>query len=140
MLWHFMTLRGCFDERHRHSMSVLFMQTPFTRSQHIRHGIFSHQSLVALPCGGFRMSRRRSADPTKAISITLPLSLLEQIDDELTRTSSRSLWIATACKMRLDDDRTLGIETRQLLAMLHARATADGDTTLATLLLDRLTS
>ena len=86
------------------------------------------------------MSRRRSADPTKAISITLPLSLLERIDDELTRTSSRSLWIATACKMRMDDDQALGIETRQLLAMLHARATADGDQSLATLLLDRLTS
>lgn len=86
------------------------------------------------------MSRRRSADPTKAISITLPLSLLEQIDDELTRTSSRSLWIATACKMRLDDDQALGIETRQLMAMLHARLMADGDGSLATLLLDRLTS
>ena len=86
------------------------------------------------------MSRRRSADPTKAISITLPLSLLERIDDKLTRTSSRSLWIATACKMRLDDDQALGIETRQLLAMLHARATANGDQSLATLLLDSLTS
>ena len=86
------------------------------------------------------MSRRRSKDPTKAISITLPLSLLEQIDDELTRTSSRSLWIATACKIRLDDDQALGIETRQLLAMMHARAMSDGDQTLATLLLDRLTS
>ena len=50
------------------------------------------------------MSRRRSLDPTKAISITLPMSLLEQIDDQLTRTSSRSLWIATACKMRIDGD------------------------------------
>jgi metal-responsive CopG/Arc/MetJ family transcriptional regulator len=86
------------------------------------------------------MSRRRAANPTKAISITLPLSLLDNIDDQLTRTSSRSLWIATACKMRLDEDDTLGIETRQLLAMLHARATADGDQSLATLLLDRLTS
>lgn len=88
----------------------------------------------------YAMSRRRSADPTTAISITLPRSLLDKIDDELTRTSSRSLWIATACKMRLDDDRALGIETRQLMAMLHARATADGDATMATLLLDRLTS
>lgn len=86
------------------------------------------------------MPRRRSTDPTTAISVTLPRSLLDKIDDELTRTSSRSLWIATACKMRLDDDQALGIETRQLLAMLHARATADGDETLCTLLLDRLTS
>ena len=86
------------------------------------------------------MSRRRSTDPTKAISITLPLSMLEQIDDQLTRTSSRSLWIATACRMRLEDDQALGIETRQLLAMLHARAIADDDKSLATLLLDRLTN
>ena len=87
-----------------------------------------------------RMSRRRAADPTTAISITLPRSLLDKIDDELTRTSSRSLWIATACRMRLENDELLGIETRQLLAMLHARATADDDQVLATLLLDRLTS
>ena len=86
------------------------------------------------------MSRRRATDPTTAISITLPRSLLDKIDDELTRTSSRSLWIATACRMRLEDDQVLGIESRQLMAMLHARATSDGDTTLATLLLDRLTS
>lgn len=86
------------------------------------------------------MSRRRARDRTIAISITLPRSLLDEIDDELTITSSRSLWIATACKMRLDDDQALGIETRQLMAMLHARATADGDETMATLLLDRLTS
>ena len=86
------------------------------------------------------MSRRRAADPTTAISITLPRSLLDRIDDELTRTSSRSLWIATACRMRLEEDDTLGIEERQLMAMLHARATSTGDTTLATLLLDRLTS
>lgn len=84
------------------------------------------------------LSRRRSTDPTKAISITLPLSLLEQIDDQLTRTSSRSLWIATACKMRMDEDDTLGIETRRLMAMLRSRAIDDGDETLAVMLLDRL--
>ena len=84
------------------------------------------------------MSRRRALDPTKAISITLPMSLLNKIDDELTRTSSRSLWIATACKMRIDQDHTLGIETRRLMAMLRSRALDDGDDTLAVLLLDRL--
>ncbi len=86
------------------------------------------------------MSRRRSTNPTKAISITLPMSMLEEIDNQLTRTSSRSLWIANACKARLDDPKALDINTRQLMAMLHARATADGDQSLATLLLDRLTS
>ena len=86
------------------------------------------------------MSRRRAADPTKAISITLPLSLLERIDDQLTRTSSRSKWIADACSIKMGDYQAGEIDTRQLMAMLHARATSDGDTTLATLLLDRLTS
>lgn len=116
------------------------MQDTLSRPKYVRYCDVFGQSLASLPCGGGRMSRRRSADPTKAISITLPQSLLDNIDDQLTRTSSRSLWIATACKMRLDDDAALGIETRQLLAMLHARATADGDQSLATLLLDRLTS
>ena len=84
------------------------------------------------------MSRRRSADPTKAISITLPLSMLEQIDDQLTRTSSRSLWIATACKMRLNDNGHVDLTTRQLMLRLASLMLAEGDTSLYTLLVDRL--
>lgn len=83
------------------------------------------------------MSRRRSVDPTKAISITLPMSMLEQIDDQLTRTSSRSKWIADACNQRLGSYPAADLDTRQLMAMLHARI---DDKTLKTLLLDRLTS
>ena len=86
------------------------------------------------------MSRRRAADPTTAISITLPRSLLDEIDDQLTRTSSRSKWIADACRYKMGTYEAGDLDTRRLLAMLHARATSDGDTTLATLLLDRLTS
>lgn len=47
------------------------------------------------------MSRRRSTDPTTAISITLKRTLLDKIDDELTRTMSRSRWIANACEDKL---------------------------------------
>lgn len=47
------------------------------------------------------MPRRRSLDPTTAISITLKRTLLDKIDDELTRTSSRSGWIASACEDKL---------------------------------------
>jgi metal-responsive CopG/Arc/MetJ family transcriptional regulator len=82
------------------------------------------------------MSRRRSVDPTKAISITLPMSMLEQIDDKLTRTQSRSAWIASAIQSCLDYEE-MEIPTRKLMAMLHARI---NDETLKTLLLDRLTS
>jgi len=83
------------------------------------------------------MSRRRSANPTTAISITLPRSLLDQIDDNLTRLQSRSAWIAEACTDRLNDESPMNLTTRQLMAMLHARI---DDETLKTLLLDRLTS
>lgn len=82
------------------------------------------------------MPRRRALDPTTAISITLPLSILRQVDDQLTRTSSRSAWITAAICMRLEQ-RAMEIDTRQLMAMLHARAA--GDETLQTILLDRLT-
>jgi metal-responsive CopG/Arc/MetJ family transcriptional regulator len=82
------------------------------------------------------MSRRRSTDPTTAISITLRRSLLEMIDDELTRTSSRSNWIATACQMRLSAD-TLALTDRQLFAAVHARLT---DGVLKNLILEHITS
>jgi len=74
------------------------------------------------------MSRRRSKDPTKAISLTLPESLLDKIHDELTRTSSRSNWIAGACRMRLDDSSSsMEIPTKQLMAMLHSRDDINGE-------------
>ena len=67
------------------------------------------------------MPRRRSTDPTTAISITLPRSLLDEIDDKLTRTSSRSKWIADACTQRLGAYAAGDLDTRVLLSMLHAR-------------------
>lgn len=82
------------------------------------------------------MSRRRSKNPTTAISITLPLKLLQEIDNRLTRTQSRSAWIAHACTNELVDDE-LNVPTRQLMAALYARI---DDETLKVLLLDRLTS
>ena len=82
------------------------------------------------------MPRRRAKDPTTAISITLPRSLLDEIDDKLTRTQSRSAWIASACRSCLDYEQ-IELPLRQLMAMLHART---DDETLKTLILDRLTS
>lgn len=83
------------------------------------------------------MSRRRSTNPTKAISITLPQTMLDDVDDHLTRTCSRSAWIAGAIAMRLEQ-RAMEITTRQLMAMLHARV--DDDETLRTVLIDRLSA
>jgi metal-responsive CopG/Arc/MetJ family transcriptional regulator len=68
------------------------------------------------------MSRRRSADPTKAISITLKSSLLEKLDDKLAYSDSRSDWIAGAIRMRLEDSSALGeVNDVRLKVMLHSR-------------------
>lgn len=82
------------------------------------------------------MPRRRAKDPTTAISITIPRSLLDEIDEELAPTSSRSLWIATACRMRLEDD-DLQVSDRQLFAAVHARLPSG---VLKDLLLEHITS
>lgn len=66
------------------------------------------------------MPRRRSSNPTIAISITLPRTLLDEIDSKLSATSSRSLWIATACHMRLED-RLLNLSDKQLFAAAQER-------------------
>ena len=62
--------------------------------------------------------------------------MLDDVDDKLTRTQSRSAWIAGAIAMRLEQ-RAMEIPTNQLMAMLHARI---DDETLKTLLVDRLKS
>ena len=85
------------------------------------------------------MSRRRAKDPTTAISITLTRSILDKIDDSLTRTQSRSAWIASACQNKLNELKTSSIgdaPTRQLMAALSSRE--DIDSTLRHLLLQIL--
>ena len=52
--------------------------------------------------GDGRMSRRRSTNPTKAISITLPEALLVRLDKLLAYTASRSAYIAAALEAKLD--------------------------------------
>jgi len=66
------------------------------------------------------MPRPRSKNPCIAISITIPRKLLDAIDDKLTRTDSRSKWIARACTNELVDD-DFNVPDRQLFAAVHAR-------------------
>ena len=84
------------------------------------------------------MSRRRSTNPTKAISITLPMTILDDIDDNLTRLQSRSAWIAEACRGRLVEDGTVDLTTRQLMLRLASLMLVEEDHTLYTLLVDRI--
>lgn len=68
------------------------------------------------------MSRRRSSNPTKAISVTLPSSLLDKLDDKLSYTESRSAWIAGAIRIRIEDSTALGeVNLVRLKLMLHQR-------------------
>ena len=68
------------------------------------------------------MSRRRSVNPTTAISVTLPRRLVEELDEILAYSQSRSRWIAQACqdKMQKYDSPLLeDASERQLMAVLH---------------------
>jgi len=70
------------------------------------------------------MSRRRSADPTKAISITLPESLLRRLDNYLSYTSSRSAYIADALEKKLNQQKGFSfddVETEALVRYLLER-------------------
>lgn len=49
------------------------------------------------------MSRRRSTNPTKAISITLPQDLLTRLDNHLGYNQSRSAFIASTLQAKLND-------------------------------------
>ena len=51
------------------------------------------------------MSRRRSRNPTKAISITLPERQLHDINDQLEYEQSRSKWISSAIEAKLSGER-----------------------------------
>ena len=68
------------------------------------------------------MSRRRSTNPTKAISITVPQVLLDKIDDKLSFTDSRSQWIAGAIRMRLEESSSIAeVNDVRLKVILHDR-------------------
>ena len=70
------------------------------------------------------MPRRRSTNPTKAISITLPESLLRRLDNYLSYESSRSAYIAKALERRLNEQRAFSvddIETEDLVRWTMSR-------------------
>ncbi len=68
------------------------------------------------------MSRRRSANPTMPIHITLPITLIQKIDSQLSYKQSRSGWIQDACRTKFGGARTVGDSTdAQLLAALFTR-------------------
>ena len=72
--------------------------------------------------------RYRSSDPTHAISVTLPVSLLSKINEQLSRTQSRSQWLAGAARIRLGESTPhQEIRTKSLLIELMMREDVDED-------------
>lgn len=75
------------------------------------------------------MSRRRSTNPTKAISLTIPQSVLDDIHDQIGYKASRSEWITEAARMRLRGSRTIAdASDTELLVVLVNRGVIDEKT------------
>lgn len=73
------------------------------------------------------MSRRRSTNPTKAISVTIPENLLHELDNRLSYSQSRSRFISNAIQEKLKKYNSPSplvsdSSVRQLMAALVARA------------------
>ena len=72
------------------------------------------------------MSRRRSTNPSKAISITLKQSTLDELDELLTYKQSRSKFIQESLDLRLDGSKYIAdASTKQLMAALRMREDCD---------------
>jgi hypothetical protein len=72
------------------------------------------------------MSRRRSSNPSKAISITLKQSTLDELDELLTYKQSRSKFIQTSLELRLGVDKYVqDASTKQLMLALRMRDDCD---------------
>ena len=72
------------------------------------------------------MSRRRASNPTKAISITLKQSTLDELDELLTYKQSRSLYVQTSLDLRMSGSKYIAdATTLNLMAALRVRDDCD---------------
>ena len=72
------------------------------------------------------MSRRRATNPTKAISITLKQSTLDELDQLLSYKQSRSLYVQTSLNLRMSGSKYIAdASTNQLMAALRMRGDCD---------------
>lgn len=71
---------------------------------------------------------RRSANPTRKISITIPDRIYQELDRTLSYTQSRSKFISSAIEEKLNGSQGFTIEestTKQLMATLMQRDDLD---------------
>ena len=86
------------------------------------------------------MSKRRTKQRMTAIHVSIPVRLLEDFDETLSFTQSRSAKISSLIKQAVEGEDYQSISeasTRQLMAALSSRDDVDG--TMKTLLLQILT-
>lgn len=72
--------------------------------------------------------KRRTKQRMTAIHISIPVRLLEDLDETLSFSQSRSAKISALIKKELDGDMSQTVSecsTRQLMAALHAREDVD---------------
>lgn len=67
------------------------------------------------------MSRRRSKDPTTAISFTIPMRLVVKLDATLADRESRSAWITSAIENKFKGTTIQDASDKQLLIALVNR-------------------
>ena len=71
---------------------------------------------------------RRSANPTRKISITIPDMIFQELDRTLSYSQSRSQFISAAIQSKLDGEHgptITELSTRQLMAALTSRDDTD---------------
>lgn len=72
------------------------------------------------------MSRRRATNPTKAISITLKQSTLDELDELLTYKQSRSKFVQDSLDLRMSGSKYIAdSSTKKLMAALRMREDCD---------------
>lgn len=72
------------------------------------------------------MSRRRASNPTKAISITLKQSTLDELDELLTYKQSRSKFLQESLDLRMSGSKYIAdATTLNLMAALRVRDDCD---------------
>jgi metal-responsive CopG/Arc/MetJ family transcriptional regulator len=72
------------------------------------------------------MSRRRASNPSKAISITLKQSTVDELDELLTYKQSRSKFIQDSLNLRLGTSKYVqDASTKQLMLALRLREDCD---------------
>jgi len=144
-IWHGWMKRGIFDESTNQEIeekdASAWLVGENSLDGLVERLVRRPKSSATIGLGGIRMSRRRSKDPTTAISFTIPMRLVIKLDATLASRESRSAWITSAIENKFKGTTIQDASDKQLLAALVNRGVISSDlyATLSTLWVDRAT-